>query len=166
MMPSSPGARGLPDEEVLFRSDGGTLILTTHRVRLDARSLGRAELISILLDQVASCAQMHNRHPILAVLAAVAGLAGLMALPDQFGFLLLIIAVALTIAYFFVQPNVLVVRSPGHAIVVSVGGFGGMPTGRVREFIDQLEFAKDQRYWTNRNSSVERTEIATDGASY
>jgi hypothetical protein len=60
-------------------SPGSSLyfVLTTHRVRLKQQVLGRGEIVSLMLDQVSSCAVAQRSRPLLLALAALAVLAGL-----------------------------------------------------------------------------------------
>jgi hypothetical protein len=141
----------LPNEEVLFRSERGTLLLTSHRVTYTAQFLGRDELITMMLEDVASCAQMHSRHPFFVVLALLAGATGLFRIlveGSESGGVLLIVAVGLLLLYLFAQSNLLVVRSAGHSIQVDAAS---MQHERVRQFIEILQAAKDRRYQRSRD---------------
>ncbi len=46
----------LHGENTLMESNGKNLILTTHRIRYEIQSFGRAVVKSIMLEQLASCA--------------------------------------------------------------------------------------------------------------
>ena len=70
----------LPGEQTLRESgsSGSSLyfVLTTHRVRLKQQALGRGEIVSIMLDHVASCAVAQRSRPFILAIAALAVLAG------------------------------------------------------------------------------------------
>jgi hypothetical protein len=137
----------LPDEKVLIESDNETLILTTHRVRYDAIGKGggwadRTELVSIMLEEVAACAITRISYPVLLLLALGCLLLALV-VEDR-----AIIGVALAIffagGFFLAQRQVLLLISAGGGkIQVNTGG---MTLQTVRDFVDEVEKAKNQRF--------------------
>jgi hypothetical protein len=144
----------LPDEQVLLESDGKTLILTTHRVRYDSQRIGGGEIVSIMLDELASCAMIRRSKPILLVLAGAVLLFSLyLYIQSQqsffsqsqqgfadFGFL---VVAVLVVSYFVTRRQLLELASAGAAIRVNTTG---MSIPAVRGFIDQTEAAKNTRY--------------------
>lgn len=66
----------LPQERLLLESDNGTLKLTTHRLRYEARAGGEMNIKSIMLEELASCAVTRSSQPILIVLALICLLIG------------------------------------------------------------------------------------------
>jgi hypothetical protein len=65
----------LPGEQKLSESSDGTVVLTNYRVRLEEGRRGRYRLVSIMLDQVASCSIETRSYPVLVLLGAVFALA-------------------------------------------------------------------------------------------
>lgn len=136
-----------PGEKVLIESDNRVLVLTTHRVRYDAigKSVGwadRTELVSILLEELAACAIMRTSYPILLLLALV-GL--LIALLVEGGAIAGIVLVVLSLGGFLLsQRQVLVLASTG-GVHIQVNT-SSMSLQAVRDFIDEVEQAKNQRF--------------------
>ena len=137
----------LPGEKVLVESDNQTLVLTTHRVRYDAIGKGggwadRTELVSIMLEELSSCAITRISYPILLLLA-LAGLVLAMLVEDR-----AIVGIALAAffagGFFLSQRQVLLLTSAGGArIQVDTSS---MTLQAIREFVDEVEQAKDQRF--------------------
>jgi hypothetical protein len=134
-----------PDETLLIESDNNVLVLTTHRVRYDAIGRGggwadRTELVSIMLEEITSCAITRTSYPILLLLALAGLLLALLA--DDMA----IIGIALTVlfagGFFLSQRQVLLISSAGSKIQVNTAG---MSLQSVREFVDEIEKAKNQR---------------------
>lgn len=134
-------------EKVLVESDNKTLVLTTHRVRYDAIGKGggwadRTELVSIMLEELSSCAITRTSYPVLLLLA-LAGLVLALVVEDS-----AIIGIALAVlfagGFFASQRQVLLLTSAGGAkIQVTTGG---MELQAVREFVDEVEKAKNGRF--------------------
>src|SRR5688572_23218424 len=100
------------DEKTLVESDNKTLILTTHRLRYDAIDQGggwadRTELVSIMLEEVASCAITRTSYPILLLLA-LAGLLLAIFIPDR-AIVGIAIAVLFAGGFFLSQRQVLLI---------------------------------------------------------
>jgi hypothetical protein len=137
----------LPDEKVLIESDNKTLILTTHRVRYDAIGKGggwadRTELVSIMLEELAACAITRLSYPVLLLLALACLLLALVVEERA------IIGVALAIffvgGFFLSQRQVLLlIAAGGGKIQVNTGG---MTLQAVRDFVDEVEKAKNARF--------------------
>lgn len=70
-----PSIDFLPEERVLRQS--GPLVLTSHRVRLNQRELGRARTVGMTLDAVASCGLVTASYPIILALGVAMGLVGI-----------------------------------------------------------------------------------------
>jgi hypothetical protein len=134
-----------PGETLLIESDNKVLALTTHRVRYDAIGRGggwadRTELVSIMLEEVASCAITRTSYPILLLLA-LAGLV-LALLADDMAIIGVALAVLFAGGFFLSQRQVLLIASAGGKIQVNTAG---MSLQSVREFVDEIEKAKNQR---------------------
>src|SRR5688500_9053460 len=126
-----------PDEKLLIESDNKVLVLTTHRIRYDSIGRGggwadRTELVSILLEEVTSCAITRTSYPMLLWLA-LAGLLIAISLDDM-----TIVGIALTVlfagGFFMSQRQVLLISSAGNKIQVNTAG---MSLQSVREFVDE-----------------------------
>jgi hypothetical protein len=134
-------------EKILMESDNKTLVLTTHRVRYDAIGKGkgwadRAELISIMLEEVASCAITRISYPFLLWLALL-GLA-LAILAQDRALIGLAIAILSAGGYILSRRLVLLITSSGGGqIQINIGG---MSLQAVRDFVDEIEKAKNQRF--------------------
>jgi hypothetical protein len=137
----------LPGEKILMESDNKTLVLTTHRVRYDAIGKGkgwadRAELISIMLEEVASCAITRISYPFLLWLALL-GLA-LAILAQDRALIGLAIAILSAGGYILSRRLVLLITSSGGGQIQF--NIGGMSLQAVRDFVDEIEKAKNQRF--------------------
>jgi hypothetical protein len=138
----------IPGESIVLESDSKKLILTTHRIRLRTQGLGRAQIKSIMLEDLASCAMTRTTNPILLILAALAFIAGLVVASSNRGDAAglgagAFVAVILVVAYFVTQTQVLALASAGATITV---GTKGMNLGDVEKLIDRIETAKNERY--------------------
>jgi hypothetical protein len=136
-----------PDEKLLVESDNKTLALTTHRVRYDAIGKGggwadRTELVSMMLEEVASCAITRTSYPVLLLLA-LAGLV-LAILVDERSIVGIAIAVLFAGGFFLSQRQVLLLTSSGGSKIQI--NTGGMSLQAVRDFVDEIEKAKNQRF--------------------
>ena len=138
----------MPDERVLLQSEGGTLILTTHRVRHQTESFGYARIISIMLEELASCAMLRTSFPLFLVLAALCAAGGLLltvanrgdAAPLGLGLVLALILVVLFLAS---RQEIVSLASAGATIRVSTRS---MKKDESRHFLDATEAAKNERY--------------------
>jgi hypothetical protein len=129
----------LPGERQLSVSSDGSVVLTSHRVRLDQ---GGA-FISICLDQVASCSLGTRSHPILLVLAAVVWLGAFQFAGERVGapaFLLgTLIGVLIVALYVVSRTQVISISSPGETMRIRTRG---MTRAACVQFVDDLERAR------------------------
>jgi hypothetical protein len=112
----------LPGEQIISNLNNGRLLLTSHRVRSRVQGLGVSGMTSIMLEDVVSTSILAQSKPILLLIAAALGFLGLAALDTR---------AALSIA------------SAGASIDVAIGESSDHV---LRQFIDALEAAKDQRF--------------------
>jgi len=139
----------LPNETILRESSGKSLALTTHRIRFQTETFGSAQVQSIMLEELASCALVKTSQPLLLVLAGLCFLVGLVfagsAGRDSGGVLIisLIIAGVFVLAYFASQQQVIAFASAGTTIRVNTKG---MKLEIAKDFIDTAEQAKNARY--------------------
>ena len=129
----------LPGERQVSVSSDGSVVLTSHRVRLDQGS----EFASICLDQVASCSLGTRSHPILLVIAAVIWLGSFQFAGERVGtpaFLVGALIGALIVGlYVMSRTQVITIASPGQTIHIRTRG---MTRAACIQFIDDLERAK------------------------
>jgi hypothetical protein len=132
----------LPNETRLLSSDDDRLLLTTHRVRFEAKSAAFRRVTSILLEEVSVCEIASRSKPWLLALALLLVLMSLLAQPTPYndarplGFAF---AVICALAYLATRGQVISVRSSGGAINVPTRGMG---LEKAKDFIDQVELAK------------------------
>ncbi len=138
----------MPGEKVLLQSEAGTLILTTHRIRHQTEAFGYARIISIMLEELASCAMVRTSYPLFLVLAALCVAGGFLitvanrgdAAPLGLGFVLALILVVLFLAS---RQEIVSLASAGATIRVSTRS---MKRGEAKDFLDATESAKNVRY--------------------
>jgi hypothetical protein len=139
------------NESVVLESQGKSLILTTHRIRYQSEALGNAEIRSIMLEELASCAIVHSSNVILLILAGICFLGGFLfsASARAEGPLIVgvLLAVILVVVYFASRRQVLALGSAGTTISVNTQG---IKLDWLKEFIDQAEAAKNARYLIGR----------------
>jgi hypothetical protein len=129
----------LPGEREVSASADGSVVLTSHRVRLDQDGA----FISICLDQVASCSLGTRSHPIFLVIAAVVWLGSFQFAGERLaapafvvGTLIGVLIVGL---YVMSRGQVITIASSGETIRIRTRG-----TTRAAcvQFIDDLERAR------------------------
>jgi uncharacterized membrane protein YoaK (UPF0700 family) len=138
----------MQNETVLLEGVGNGLILSTHRVRYETEAMGTAEIKSIMLEQLASCAMVRSSNVILLILAAVSLVLGIVVAasgPRNEGALIIGVIGSLVLAglYFASRRQVLSLASAGTTITVNLQG---MKPDAVKEFIEKTEAAKNSRY--------------------
>jgi hypothetical protein len=129
----------LPHERQVSASADGSVVLTSHRVRLDRGG----EFISISLDQVASCSLGTRSHPILLVIAALVWLGSFQFAGERVetpafvvGTLIGLLIVGL---YVVSRTQVIAIASPGETIRIRTRG---MTRAACIQFIDDVERAR------------------------
>jgi hypothetical protein len=135
--------RLLANEKMIIETDERELVLTSHRVRYHVTSMGNAEFMSIMLDEVASCGIVKKTKPLLIVLAAIFALMGLYAyvnVSHNAAIMFIVIAAVLGVAYFGSIRKLLEIGSAGSSILVNVSK---MNLNQIIEFVDELESAKN-----------------------
>ncbi len=138
----------LPNEKKLLSSDDDRLVLTTHRVRFEAKSRAFRRVTSILLEEVSACEIASTSKPWLFTVALLFVLMGLLERegPNSnsatFSF---VIALFFGLGYLATRRQVISLRSSGGSINVPTQGMG---LEKAKNFIDQVELAK-YRYLRN-----------------
>lgn len=137
----------MPNESVLIESEAKRLVLTTHRIRYQYESAGSADIKSILLEELASCALVRRSHIALLVLAAIGVATAVLASDSGSNEAALVIggvfAVVLVVAYFGSRHQILELASAGTTIRVQTQG---MKLDTAKQFIERIEAAKNARY--------------------
>lgn len=59
----------LPGEKVLSEAGASALVITTHRIRSEARAWGFSHITSIVLEELTSCELKMISYPVLLLLA-------------------------------------------------------------------------------------------------
>jgi len=128
-------------EEKILESKDAELVLTTHRVRLDTKSLGKRKITSILLQELCSCELAHRSYPILlliAVIGLVIAVTG--GNSDAIWVGAAISAISLG-AFFLTRKQALCLATAGASILVETKG---MKLDYVKNIIDETEIAKSK----------------------
>jgi len=133
----------LPNETRLLSSDDDRLVLTTHRVRFEAKSAAFRRVTSILLEEVSACEIASTSKPWLLALALVFLLVGCLSGETRYndaGTLSFVFAFFCGLAYLATRRRqVISVHSSGGSINAPTRGMG---LERAMDFIDQVELAK------------------------
>jgi len=138
----------MADEKILLSSNDGELVLTNCRVRLESQSFGHAQIVSIMLEELASCAITRISHPVFLAMAVVCFLGGGLITANGHGndsALLagIVLAVVFVLIYLLNRQQVLALASAGATIKVNTQG---MKLDGVKAFIDRTEVSKNARY--------------------
>jgi hypothetical protein len=130
-----------PGESTVLEAFNGTLVLTTHRVRLDNRSSGESQLISMTLDAVASSGVVTRSSPWLLVLALAFGVAAIIGAKEggTIAPVLFFTGALCVVAYFATRRAILAISSAGETIAVPIRGAA---LERLVAFVNALEQAK------------------------
>lgn len=141
---------GLTGERVLREAgSAGKLhfVLTTHRVRLEEQSIGRGTLVSIMLEEVASCTIAQRSNPLILVVGAIIAFFGLFYTSQTQAsdglFIGLIAGGICALIYFRTRRMVLEVGSASANLRLDIAS---MRFEAVKEIIDAIEEAKHVRY--------------------
>ncbi len=137
----------LPNEKVLLRSDEEDLVLTTHRVRYQAKAWRNVEIRSIMLDELASCALTRSKNTMFLVAAALSLIFGDAVIAAGSG---KVLAALLVLAYFTNRRQILALASAGTRISFDIEG---MAPETVVQFIERAEAAKNSRYLIGREQA-------------
>ena len=138
----------LPNERRLLSSDDDRLVLTTHRVRFQAKSFAFSRVTSIMLGEVSACEIATTSKPWLLMWTLLFLVIGLYLAVYRNGTLWTIsffVAFFCGLAYLGTRQQVISVRSSGGSINVPTQGMG---MEKATDFIDQVELAK-HRYLRN-----------------
>ncbi len=138
-----------PDEQILLKSPSGSLVLTSHRIRYDVQATGSGELISIMLEELASCATVSSSNSVFLIIAAISLISGAFAAfgVHNDGSILFVVGLVIALLfvglYFGTRQQVLAFGSAGATICINAGG---IKKEVIMEFIEQAEAAKNRRY--------------------
>jgi hypothetical protein len=145
----------MPNEKVLFESDSKKLVLTTHRVRFESKTLGKKHLTSFMLEEVVSCKLIYHSHPSFIGVGTVFGIAGFYLVNYvDFSWVIGLTLMALSLLAYLATIERAVLLSSGGAIIY-------VPL-RVLDkqdpimFIDEVETAKNARYLSTKGLQQEQ----------
>lgn len=125
------------NEKIIMSSDDHSLVLTSKRVKHEAKSSSKSQYKSIPIDQVATCALNTRSFPVLLILAVLIGLV-IIGLPEsQHRILAGVVAVALVVAYFLTRKGqVEIFSTSGESIAVPTKG---LSHDQVKQFLEAVE---------------------------
>lgn len=150
----------VPGEARLSEANDGSVVLTSHRVRLDQGSGRGDHFVSMTLDQVASCSLDTRSYPFLLLLAVLLIVGGFQIGGERLATVSVgvgaVLAVGCVILYLVTREQLITVRSAGDSIEIRTRG---MARGACVQFIDDVERAK------LRLSSVTRAATSARGAA-
>jgi len=145
----------IPNERIISTRRG--LIVTSHRVRSESQSWGVSQIKSIMLEELASCVVTRLSYPVLLVLAALVFFVGVIAGMNNDAIQLFIGTIigtaGLVAIYFATRQQILLLESSGTEIKVNVEAVNLID---LRELIDEIERAKNERYITRCRTSAPR----------
>lgn len=124
----------------------GGLLLSTHRVRYQAKRMGAQEVRSIMLEQLCSCVMKYKRRFIYLLFALIAfGNAGMFSVNNEIeaGAACGVVGIVFIILFIFHSYKVLELSSAGAKINAQIKG---AKVNDINEFIDSIESAKNTRY--------------------
>jgi EamA domain-containing membrane protein RarD len=139
----------LPNEKMIIETDEKELVLTSHRVRYNAKSTNNAEFMSIMLNEVASCGIVKKTKPLLLALAIIIALIGLYVGAKESqtaAIVFILIAFFFGVGYFLTIRKMLEIASAGSSILLNVSK---MSMNQIIEFVDELEGAKNAHRHNN-----------------
>jgi hypothetical protein len=130
----------LPGERKISEASNGTVVLTSHRIRLDR---GTRAFASICLDQVASCSIATRSYPILLLLAAVVWLAAFQMAGERMTTIPFlsgaVLGAIIVLAYIVSRQQAITIATCGGSIRLQTRG---MSRAACVQFIDDLESAR------------------------
>ena len=130
-------------ETKLSESNDGTVVLTSHRIRLDQGAGSGRQFVSIALDQVASCSFANRSFPLLLLLAVLFALAGFQMGGERTSGTTFLVGVGLAIlcvlGYFATRQQLVTISSAADSIKFRVRG---MSRAACIQFMDDVESAK------------------------
>ena len=130
----------LPGERKVSEASNGTVVLTSHRIRLDR---GTHDFASICLDQIASCSIATRSYPILLLLAAVVWLAAFQFAGERITTILFlsgaVLGAIVVLAYILSRQQAITIATCGKSLRLQTRG---MSRAACVQFIDDLERAR------------------------
>jgi hypothetical protein len=138
----------MPGEILVMESNPKGLTLTTHRVRSHHEGGGQGDVVSIMLEEIASCAITRRSSPLFLIIAGIVAIGTLFVAsstrnPGE----ILLVGGGLTLVsvflYFVTRRQTIEIASAGATIRQSVAS---MKIEQVLEFVNCIEEAKNIRY--------------------
>ena len=148
----------LPEETILYGSPEAGFVVTSHRLRMDSKSRGQAQVTSMMLEELCSAELRYSSQPLLFVLAFLvlvlgglvtfvasaihsSGIMNVLKIIPGCGSVLF--AMGLVLIYFITRRMTLVFASVGASIVLDAMSLGLQTS---KGLIDTIEAAKDYRF--------------------
>jgi hypothetical protein len=148
----------LPEETIIYGSPEAGFAVTSHRLRMDSKSRGQAQVTSMMLEELCSAELRYSSQPLLFVLAFLvlilgglgtflasaihgSGIMNVLKIVPLCGSVLF--AMGLVFIYFITRRMTLVFASVGASIVLDAMSLGLQTS---KELIDTIEAAKDYRF--------------------
>jgi hypothetical protein len=154
----------LPGETTIYSSTEAEFVVTSHRIRVDTKRWGQAQVTSIMLEELCSSELKYSSQPVLLVYAVLAFMIGtvlsfltfwrgesILKVENLQTLLKLIplccggvLVLGLVVLYFVSRRLTLSLSSAGASIVLDALRLGVETT---KEIIDTIEAAKNSRYF-------------------
>lgn len=139
-------------EKILLESSPRGLVLTSHRIRSIKQGVGTGEVMSIMLEELSSCAVERKSEPSLLFIALFIVVASPVVEVTSRGTgaiaIAVVVAVILVIIYLSSRAQILTLTSTSGAKISR--STKGMSNQSVEEFITAAETAKNARYLLGR----------------
>jgi len=165
----------LPEETVIYGSPEAGFIVTSHRLRVETKSWGQAQVTSMMLEDLCSAEFRYSSQPwlfVFAFLLLLLGGVGAFLAFTQLGSSIMTVlkviplcggilfAIGLVFLYFVTRRMTLVLASTGASIVLDAMSLG---LDRSKELMDIIETAKNYR---NFQSGLVSTEAPPEDYPY
>jgi hypothetical protein len=138
-------------ETNLLESDNKEIILTTHRIRQEIKTMGNLKIKSIMLEEISGC-EYDKKSKFWLLIIGIAGIiigigiflaaGGGGNVESGSGLIILLVGLISTISYFFTIKKGLLISSSSCYISMNVKG---MSVENIISFIDRVEKAKNER---------------------
>lgn len=136
----------LPNEENLFTSTAGNLILTSHRIQMTDRAWGQSFTISIFLEDISSIEIKYKSHIFLLILGAIFFIGSLLSVGEAGSGIMavgLIQSLIFLAIWWFTRKNVISISSDGGASLNFK--VQGVDDEDINDFVYKVSLAKQIR---------------------
>lgn len=139
----------MENESTLMESLDKQVVLTSHRIRQECKLWGEFHLKSIMLEDITSCEYTRTSSPTILVLSIVLASFGFISAcfgdyeMIRLGALIFLMGLVFIILYLLTNRKRLIISSPTCKITMKTKR---MKDESIKEFIEKLEKAKNERY--------------------